>query len=455
MARALSYDQIVLISLDTLRSDCVSISPYRLWPTKYPELNWPGAPELDSLAVSGAFFPWTISAAPYTSASHASILTGRWPAHHGVYEFFRQGLCSPTVFTRAKGAGYATLLKVDFPVILGSALGFDRDVDRYLIEEDDAALRLIASAEKALSVVHFGGIHIPYGFHNIRFGREAYREKVRELERELPPDTPLSRDSLTETFRNPEDADLLSRYKRVVGHFYHTGQYGRLFSLYLEGVEYFCHNRLAPFLARLMEALRGKRWLLVVFGDHGEEYDERSYGHFDSLAEGVLRVPTIMAGSDVIPGIRHDRIRTIDIGATVLHAIGDRAYARRMVDGISLLDTIHGGAAPEPQIAFSQAYIPETQAHVKFQRSLLQGQDNDGSLPHYLFQEAVYADTWKLTRWNFSYGPDGCFGPIFPKQPRRLLERVTGPKIVPATEEAAEAEMEAILDGYNRQRKYF
>lgn len=454
MSSAPPYDHIVLISVDTLRSDCLRANPFPLWPGTYPDLSWPGAPALDELAALGAYFPNTVAAAPYTSASHASILTGRWPTHHGVYEFFRQGLRAQTVFSRAKRAGYATTLKVDFPVILGGALGFDKDVDHYLIEEDEAALQLVTAEPRTLSCVHFGGVHIPYGFHSLRFGGEDYRETVRALEKELPLEDELPVDRLTETFRDTEDADLLVRYKRIVSHLYRQGEYSRLFGMYLEGVTRFGRCRLGPFLERLLAALDGRRWLLVLFGDHGEEYDEDSYGHFNTLAEGVLRVPVVIAGTDIAPCVRPARVRGIDIGATVLEAIGDRDYARRRVDGASLFGAVRGEPAGEEPVAYGQAYIPETQAHVEFQRSLLKGGRNDGTLPHFLFQEAVYHQDWKFTRRNFEYGPHGSFGPIRPAaRPARRLERIRGSLVEACAEPAVEAELAALLDAYNRDRR--
>src|SRR5215510_12472331 len=88
-----AYDHVVLISLDTLRSDAMGATSGKGWPDKY------GLPEqahstriLDELARKGLFFPTTLSSAPYTSASHASFFTGQWPLRHGVYEFFNRSL---------------------------------------------------------------------------------------------------------------------------------------------------------------------------------------------------------------------------------------------------------------------------------------------------------------------------------------------------------------------------
>ena len=65
---------VVLITLDTTRADALGAYGQRL----------PTTPHIDRLAAEGVLFEQTLSAAPHTLASHASILTGRYPPAHGV-----------------------------------------------------------------------------------------------------------------------------------------------------------------------------------------------------------------------------------------------------------------------------------------------------------------------------------------------------------------------------------
>ena len=65
---------VVVISIDTLRAD-------HLGCYGHPDVR---SPRLDQLASQGALFEHAIAAAPTTLASHTSLLTGRWPHHHGV-----------------------------------------------------------------------------------------------------------------------------------------------------------------------------------------------------------------------------------------------------------------------------------------------------------------------------------------------------------------------------------
>ena len=311
------HDHIVLISIDTLRSDCINSNPLKLWPRKYYGLKAPDTAVLDELVDQGAFFANCVSAAPYTSASHATIVSGKWPLRHGVYEFYNRKLASETIFTRGQREGYTTIMKSDFPLILGPTLGFDRGVDTFIVEDDTAFLEAICSAKKSVCMVHFGGIHVPYGFHNLHYGGEHYRLKLSLLEADVGRPEDLPEDQLLETHRNGEDAELLLRYKRVIQRLWHAGRTTDIFGLYLEGVEHFLITRFEPFIRRLLNRLKGTRWLIVLFGDHGEEYDADSFGHFNSVAEGVLRVPLLFLGSDVANGIYLDRVCTADILPTI------------------------------------------------------------------------------------------------------------------------------------------
>lgn len=398
-----NYDTIVFVSLDTLRSDAIGACPWKLWPAKYPRLSAtrpPKTPALDHLAKASAYFPQAISSAPYTSASHASYFTGKMPLRHGVYEFFNRPLLSDTIFTEAKKLGWGTLFKADFPIILGKYLGFDRDVDEYIVEDDE---RFLASLKErrgpTMAFVHFGGIHIPYGFHNLEYGKQDYLEKIVELEKEVDCTEQLPSDQLVETFRSREDFQLLLRYKRVVQQLYDTQRFDRLFELYLEGVEYFMAKRFDPFFARLQDVLKGRRSLLVVFGDHGEEYDQESYGHFNSLAEGVLRVPVMIAGADVVAKVHTERMRTIDIAPTLFEAMGVSAAA----DGVSLARTVFAGESYPKRPAIAQSYISLASEFVAYQKKMLETGTLPGQLRHVRFKETVYSGSEKLVRQTHTY----------------------------------------------------
>jgi choline-sulfatase len=445
------YDHVLLISLDTLRSDCINANPDKLWPDKYSVQQKPRTEVLDELVSKGTFFPNCISAAPYTSASHASFFTGNWPLRHGVYEFFNHRLKRPTVFTQAKRAGYRTIFKVDFPIILGPFLGFDRDIDQYIEEDDNSFLSALEQSARTFSFVHFGGLHIPYGFHNLQYGGERYEQKVAQLEQEIPAQESSLTDRLIESQRNEKDMDLLMRYKRIVQHHYLHGRYDKLFDLYLEGADFFFKNRFDPFFRKLQEKLGKKRVLIVIFGDHGEEYDADSYGHFNTLAEGVLRVPVIFYGQDILHQFCATRIRSIDVAPTLLGVLGFPASQRRQMDGTSLERTILEGAPYPARTAIAQAYTSDATEFVNFLSRVLKSGKKTGALRHVRYKEVVYDGGFKLLRQNYQYAEHGRHPQ--PCQPRIVLEHLTAEdQWQPFSDAAVASRLQAILDNYNRTR---
>jgi len=446
------YEHLILISLDTLRGDVIAACPDKAWPAKYPALRQPDTGVLDRIAGEGTYFDTCLAAAPYTSASHGSYFTGQFPLHHGLYEFFNRKLASATIFSHARRQGYRVRFKVDFPVILGPFLGFDRDVDEYLIEDDDGWLSSFReSRARSVNFVHFGGLHIPYGFHNLRFGGRDYVEKVEALERERridPSHAPA--DQLVETYRTEPDLALLMRYKNVVQHCYDGKAYDRLFELYLEGAEHFLRHRFAPFWERLLEAIRGTRTLVVLFGDHGEEYDEESYGHFNTVHDGVLRVPLIFWGDDIPRRRFSDRVRAVDLLPTLLDLLELPAGGEARLDGVSLASAILAGRRYPERGSVAQAYVSDTSAFIEFQRRAMSAGKVDGTLRHLLHREVIYDGDLRLVRRNFEWSLGGLFREM-PSQ-LELWRRTDLRAWARFTNEEAEARLERRLDDYNAGR---
>ena len=111
---------VVLISIDTLRADHLSVYGYRGGST----------PVLDQLSHDAIVFDDVYSHAPLTLPSHASLLTGALPIHHGVRDNLGYRLASDarTLAARFKATGYATGGAVSAYVLrrqTGIASGFD------------------------------------------------------------------------------------------------------------------------------------------------------------------------------------------------------------------------------------------------------------------------------------------------------------------------------------------
>jgi choline-sulfatase len=445
------YDKIVFVSLDTLRSDALLSNPNPLWPEKYRSSRKLRESALDLDLREAAYFHNCISAAPYTSASHAAFFTGVWPRNNGVYEFFNRPLVTETIFTAGKKMGYRTAWKVDFPLILGPHLGLNRDVDHYLVEDDDVLIDCVQASDRVMAFAHFGSPHIPYGFHNLRFGGRRYSDRVKALEEEAGIEKQTPGDQLVETYRDPADLELLFRYKNVVQHHYERAQYDRLFDLYLEGVDYFLHDRFERFWNRLKSALHGSSWLIVVFADHGEEYDADSYGHHNSLNDGVLRVPLAFMGHDICAATHSKRIRSIDMVPSILDRLGANNLLGEL-DGSSLASSIWDTAEFPVRPCIAQAYTSDTSEFVAHQQQMLRTGRHAPTLKHVLYKEAVYRGNHKLTRQAFRYaGGGGIFGLEACSSPDRLFEQSGSAGAWVHREELEdEEELRAILAAYNR-----
>src|SRR5205809_5405434 len=72
----LAFDNVLLITIDTLRPDYLSC---------YGS-NKVATPNIDRLASGGVIFKDAVSTAPVTLTSHVSILTGLIPLAHGVHD---------------------------------------------------------------------------------------------------------------------------------------------------------------------------------------------------------------------------------------------------------------------------------------------------------------------------------------------------------------------------------
>lgn len=257
---------ILLVTLDTTRANSVQ-----------PESSEVETPTLAALATAGVRFTQAYSTAPQTLPAHTSILSGEYPAQHGVHENARHVSDStPLLAERLTAAGYRTAAFVSgYPLErqFGLARGFQHYDDEF--GKDAAERRGDATSDRAIAYldrapagplflwVHYYDPHDPYA----------------------PPEPFKSRYE-----KNPYLGEIA----------FMDQQLGRVISAFRR------HQGSTPYR-------------IVVVGDHGEgRGDHGEMFHGDLLYQGVIRVPLVVSGPGVQPEVRTDPVSTRHIFDTAL-----------------------------------------------------------------------------------------------------------------------------------------
>lgn len=272
---------VLLVTLDTTRADAIG-----------PEASGVTTPAFNALAQRGLRFRQAYTTVPETLPAHVSLMTGLYPAGHGVHQNARY---LPEAFDvlaeQLQQAGYQTRAVVSSFVLgrqFGLARGFQayddampagRD-DRTALEATEAALALIALASPSQPLflwVHYWDPHAPY----------------------TPP----------EPFR--------SRYP--------TAPYLGEVAAMDEQM-----GRLIDAFDRRVSTPRG----IIVVSDHGEglgEHGELQHGNL--LYQSTMHVPLVVVGPGVAAGVSDAAVST----RRVYHTILDWA-------GLGAADSLRAGA---------------------------------------------------------------------------------------------------------------
>jgi len=254
---------ILLVTLDTTRADSTGL-----------ETDSVATPHLEALASRGVVFTQAYTTAPMTLPAHASMLTGLYPAEHGIHENARHLADDKAVVAaRLKERGYGTAAFVS-GLPLSRQFGLARGFDLYDDDFGDAAERRAGattdrvvgylermSASPVFLWVHYYDPHEPY---------------------DPPP---------------PFDASPDPYLGEIA---YVDGELGRLVDAF--------ERRFAA---------AGHR--ILVVGDHGEgrgDHGEALHGNL--LYQGTMRVPLVVAGGGVAAGRRDEPVSVRRVFDTVL-----------------------------------------------------------------------------------------------------------------------------------------
>lgn len=319
---------LLLLTLDTTRAD-------RLGAYGKEEA---GTRHLDRLAEEGALFEWAFTAVPITLPAHATILTGTYPRRHGVHDNGVQ--MDPGLVSLAEilaGESYRTAAFISaFP--LYARFGLDPGFEVY---DDD--------------------FEVPGGSGQVKKQRLA-EEVVAKAARWLETLDPDDRFFLWVHFYDPHwDYSPPALHRSI-----HAAD------LYQGEIAYM-DKWIGKLLAHLESSGRRDDTLVVAVGDHGEglgDHEERT--HAQLIYNSTMRVPLILQGAGITPGIRvGSAVGTVDLLPTVLDLLS--LEPPDQIQGASFAPQLTGQPVPTRPL-----YLESTYSQLHYGWSELEGVVADG-----------------------------------------------------------------------------
>jgi arylsulfatase A-like enzyme len=308
---------IVLVSLDTLRADRLGC---------YGAVGG-NTPTLDRLTSEGTLFEQAIAAAPWTSPSHATLLTGFHGCVHRLGIENRRELVDGIVPLPEllRDAGYATAAFTEGGYM--HPVSFQRGFGTFTAPGEILAKRPWGDIDRTVGDA-IGWL--------TREAREPFFLFVHTYEVHAPYNAPPPYGDL---FRPDDGRDLASRPPKERAR--------QDMARYDEEVRY-TDSVMGQLLAALDALGVTRRTIVVIVADHGEAFGEHGYfNHVIGLDEEVLRVPFIWFAPGLVAASR--RIPTvaglIDVPSTLLDLVG--LPAPPVIEGRSLAALLRD---PEPPI---------------------------------------------------------------------------------------------------------
>ncbi|HXA17473.1 MAG TPA: sulfatase-like hydrolase/transferase [Thermoanaerobaculia bacterium] len=266
---------ILFVTLDTTRADAAG-----------PEAVGVTTPSFNALAARGRRYRWAYATVPQTLPSHTSMLTGLYPAGHGIHENARHlAETQPLLAERLHAAGYRTAAFVS-AFALARRFGLARGFDTYDDDQPAGAAERTAkeTTDRVIAFLRGSG----------GGGRGSESAPLFLWVHYYDPHYPYTP---PEPFRSRYAAQPY--YGEVA---YMDEQLGRLAAAFEQQVK-------GPVA-------------IVLAGDHGEglgEHGEQQHGNL--LYQATMHVPLVIIG----PGVRHGIGETPVSTRRVFHTILDWA----------------------------------------------------------------------------------------------------------------------------------
>jgi choline-sulfatase len=302
---------VVLITIDTLRADRVGAYGYAAART----------PAIDGLAARGTRFDRTYATAPITLTSHASLLSGRYPAGHGArHNGLRANATTPLLTEALAREGFAAAAFVSaFP--LDRRFGLDRGFQTY----GDRLPRLNGKLASE------------------RAGHEAVSEAIAWL---------------GEHRSRAGAGQPAARFFLWIHLFEPHAPYGSPGDQRPVSVRY--DEEIAESdrqVARVIEALGPdmNATAFVVTADHGEAFGEHGeIAHSIFVYDTTLRVPLVFAGPGIGRHVVETPVSLVDVAPTIARLAGIKGFD---ADGVDLAPALGGAAAPSRAL-YAESFAP-------------------------------------------------------------------------------------------------
>ena len=323
---------ILLLVVDCLRADLVA----------RPRPAWPAA---SALVERGARFANAYSTCPTTTPAVTSILTGRYPASHGIRALRGARLAEdvPTLAEELARGGYRTLASVTGPLLdnVGLLRGFGeleyRDVPERSVHGpwgERLLERLRADAQAGSSffgLVHLWDMHTPRTYprelDRREFGRNTYERSLAGLDRWLGRAVEAVGDE-TLVVLTGDHGENVNLEPRSLGMQAKAMRLRELLPV-------------SPLASRVLE--RGVRSDSKLLLRHAPRF---FWNHNQTLFETDVRVPLVFVGPAVAPGVRSTSVSHVDLAPTFLDLAGLLSPVEW--DGRSLAASVRDGSEPPP-----------------------------------------------------------------------------------------------------------
>jgi len=314
---------VVVISIDTLRRDHLSLYGYRRKTT----------PTLDALAGEAVVFEDAVSTSSWTLPAHASLLTSLYPSAHGAVNLHARLLPGlSTLQGSLQKAGFFTQAMVTH-LYLGAPYGFDEGFHRHRLYSDMRAKEL---SDRAIGFLRARGDDDYFLFLHY-YDPHWHYDPPPPFQRTFDPGYAGRATGVWWNFKGETRQTLAAQ------------DLAHIVALYDGEIRYtdFEIERVFREMKRL-ELFQQST--IVMLSDHGEEFlDHGGWEHQKTLYEEQLRVPLLvkLPGNEAAGRRVSRQVRLIDVAPTLLDALGVEIPVS--FQGRSLLPLLRKarGGAPE------------------------------------------------------------------------------------------------------------